>query len=167
MGDAREGETAPPVPGAPRSRDARPLNVVLFFSGFGGGGTQRRMLTLCGEFARRGHRTSIFVADPEGPFRSLVPPSVSVVPMVSWLHRIPGIRGDKWRRVLASAPTLAERLRREPPDVLLSGAPLPNAVAVWAARRTCPPTPVVVSVNAPLSGIGIKNGRLRTGSCGG
>ncbi len=133
-----------------------PLNVALFFSGLGGGGTQRRLLTLCGEFARRGHRTSILVADPEGPFRSLVPPSVPVVPVVSWLHRIPGIRDHKWRRVLASAPTLAEHLRREPPDVLLSGAPLPNAVAVWAARRTWPPTPVVVSVNAPVSGV--KNG---------
>ncbi len=153
MCDAPEGETAPLVPGAPRSPDAPPLNIVLFFSGLGGGGTQRRMLTLCGEFARRGHRTSILVADPEGPFRSLVPPSVSVVPMVSWLHQMPGIRGHNWRRVLVSAPTLAENLRREPPDVLLSGAPLPNAVAVWAARRTSRFTPVVVSVNAPLSGI--------------
>jgi glycosyltransferase involved in cell wall biosynthesis len=140
-----------------------PLHVALFFSGLGGGGTQRRLLTLCGEFARRGHRTSILVADPEGPFRSLVPPSVPVVPAVSWLHRIPGICGRKWRRVLASAPTLAEHLRREPPDVLLSGAPLPNAVAVWAARRTCPPTPVVVSVNAPLSRAGIRNGPVADG----
>ena len=161
MGDAHEGETAA-LTHLERhdSRDARPLNVALFFSSFGGGGTQRRMLTLCGAFAQRGHRTSILVADPEGPFRSLVPPPVPVVPMVSWLHRIPGIRGHKWRRVLASAPALAEHLRREPPDVLLASSHLPNAVAVWAAQRTCPPTPAVVSVNAPLSAAGIQRTRI-------
>ena len=160
MSDARKGETARLALGAPLPRDLRPLNVALFLSSLGGGGTQRRMLTLCDSFARRGHRPSILVADPEGPFRSLVPPSVPVVPMVSWLHRTPGIRGHKWRGVLASAPTLAEHLRREPPDVLLASSHLANAVAFWASRWTRPPTPTVVCVNAPLSEAGLQRARF-------
>lgn len=125
--------------------------LALFLSGLSGGGAQRRMLTLSRAFAERGHAVDLVVVRSEGPFRPDVSPLVRLVALEPPLARLPWIRSRKGRWVLTGVPALAEYLRRERPEVLLSTSHPANIAALWARRLARVPTRLAISANVHLS----------------
>ena len=125
--------------------------LALFLSGLSGGGAQRRMLTLSRAFAERGHAVDLVVVRSEGSFRPDVSPLVRLVALEPPLARLPWIRSRKGRWVLTGVPALAEYLRRERPEVLLSTSHPANIAALWARRLARATTRLAVSVNVQLS----------------
>jgi len=128
-----------------------PRHLALFLSGLGGGGAQRRVVTLAGAFADRGHRVDLVVASADGPLRTELSPAVRLVPLDSRCARLPGIASRRGPRVVASFPALARYLARERPDVVLSTSNPANLACLWARTWARVPIPVVVSVNFQLS----------------
>ena len=126
-------------------------HLALFLSGLAGGGAQRRMVTLANAFAARGHDVDLVPASSEGAFGASLRDPVRLMGLDPWWTRLPGLAALKGPRVLASAPALAAYLRRERPDALLSSSNPANAAALLARRLAGTATPVVVSVNVPVS----------------
>ena len=126
-------------------------HLALFLSGLAGGGAQRRMVTLANAFAARGHDVDLVPASSEGAFGANLSDPVRLVGLDPWWIRLPGLAALKGPRVLASTPALAAYLRRERPDALLSSSNPANAAALLARRLAGTATPVVVSVNVPVS----------------
>jgi glycosyltransferase involved in cell wall biosynthesis len=126
-------------------------HLALFLSGLSGGGAQRRMLTLAGAFAARGHRVDIVVPCSRGPFAAQLPPAVRLVALDPVVGRLPGIRSRRLLLVLAAVPALASYLRRERPDSVLSTSNPANLACACARRLAGSETPVVLSANIHLS----------------
>lgn len=137
-----------------------PLHIALYFSGLAGGGAQRRMLNLAGAFVHRGHRVDAVVARSDGPFRSGVPAGVRIVDVDCAAARLPGITARRGLRVLATTAALADYLRRERPDVVLSTSNPANLALLTARRLAGSDVPVVASVNVNLSAATTARGRL-------
>jgi glycosyltransferase involved in cell wall biosynthesis len=125
-------------------------HLALFFSGFTGGGAQRRMLILAAGFAERGHRVDVVVPRAEGSFRAQLPASARLVALTARFGRLPGVRTRRGLWVLAATRALAGYLARERPDALLSASNPANLAALWARRLARSGARVVVSVNVPL-----------------
>ncbi|MDJ0851588.1 MAG: glycosyltransferase [Myxococcota bacterium] len=137
--------------------------VAFFLSSLAGGGVERNTLTLAGALAERGHAVELVVCKAEGPLRSEVPDSVrlhALGPVPEGLGRLRVLAADPGGAVALARPVLlplkasskvrylpalADHLRREPPDVLVSAMTNPNLVALWARRLAGVPTRVVVS----------------------
>ena len=129
-----------------------PRHLALFLSGLGGGGAQRRVLTLAHAFAAQGHRVDLVVASSDGPLRAELSPAVRLIPLDSRLAGLPGVVNRRGPRVLASTPAFARYLRRERPDVVLSTSNPANLACLWARAWARVPIPVVASVNVQLTG---------------
>jgi glycosyltransferase involved in cell wall biosynthesis len=128
-----------------------PRHLALVLSDLGGGGAQRRMLTLARAFADRGHRVDVVVTSSEGPFRTELSPAVRLVPLASRGARLRGIASRRGPRVLASFAALARYFATERPDAVLSTSNPANLACLWARTRARVSLPVVVSVNVHLS----------------
>lgn len=109
-----------------------PRHIALFFYGLTSGGAPRRALTLAGEFARRGHRVDLVVAEPRGPLSEAIPHQVNLVGLQSRWTRVRLLAGVKRFQVRAAVFALAAYLRRERPHVLLSAANSAHLTAVVA-----------------------------------
>lgn len=128
--------------------DSPPAHIALFIRSLAGSGAERMTANLARGLAERGHRVDLVLARRIGPFLSEVPASVRIVDLgaPSVLHTLPLL----WRapgdfaallpvlanphapRVLGSIPHLADYLRRERPDVLLSALDYGNIAATIA-----------------------------------
>ena len=152
MNEAGTEVRGEPSPGRPRSVEPRSAHIAVFLYGLTSGGAPRRTLALASEFAARGHRVDLVVARADGPLRSRVPANLRLVELSGVAARLPVL--SDWRpfRVRAAVFALAEYLRRERPEVLLSGANSGHLTAVWANTRTAVPARLVLRVCTHLSG---------------
>lgn len=116
----------------------RPHHIAIFLPSLRGGGAERVMVTLANGFAARGHRVDLVLARAEGPYLAEVAPNVRIVDLD---------RG----RVLASLLPLAQYLRRERPDAMLSALNHANIIAVWARMLARVPVRLVVSERNSLT----------------
>ncbi len=154
MSAALEREPGPPA----RNRGARleRRRLALFIHGLGGGGSQRRTLTLAGAFAERGHAVDLVVLDATGPLRDRLPSGIRLVELESGpVAR----RGRRWGRRLElrlASRALAGYLQRERPDALLAAASHVNPAAVRAHRRAHVPSALVLRVSNHPSGRGAR-----------
>jgi glycosyltransferase involved in cell wall biosynthesis len=154
---------------SPPSRDAAPpaartrLRLAFLIKDLNGGGVQRMTLAVARECAERGHAVDLLVMRPEGVLREKVPAGVRLVPLRrgrALAARARALAADPLglpalalpvllpRRTdwtLAYLGSVADRLRREVPDALLTATPRLNLVAVWARRLAAVPTRVLLS----------------------
>lgn len=98
---------------------AQRLRILIYTHALAGGGAERVLATLASEFARRGHDVLFCVDRGEDENRAQLHPGIE-------LRRIPG-------RNIGVVFRLAALIRRERPDVTLSGIGGPNLKHVLAA----------------------------------
>lgn len=125
-------------------------HLAVFIPALSGGGAQRRMLTLAGAFAQRGHTVDFVVVRPDGAFHDELPAAVRLVVLDSTWTRLPWVRAREDRWVQASVPSLLRYLRCERPEVLLATSHA-NLAALWARSLAQVPLRLVISVNIHLS----------------
>lgn len=125
-----------------------PEHIAFFLSSLAGGGAERVVLSLAAEFAGRGLRVDLVLANLRGELVSAIPPSIRLVELgaaalptvLATLLRLPS---RTWRTVLPtmimrrrkklrSLPRLVRYLQTEVPQVVLSSTDLPNLLALWA-----------------------------------
>ena len=127
-------------------------HLAIFIHKLSGGGAPRRVLTLVHAFAERGHRVDLVVVSAEGPLLEQVRPEIRLVVLDSEMPRLIRRLKKQRLRTIASTGKLARYLRREKPDVLLSGANHVNLTALWARRLARVPVPLVLRASNHLSG---------------
>lgn len=110
-------------------------SVALFLPTLEGGGAERVFVGLANEFSRLGLRVQLILASAEGPYLEETAPAVRIVDL-----------GE--RRVLHALPGLMRHLRRERPDVLLSGLEHSNTTALLARFAAGTGTRCVISVRS-------------------
>ena len=119
--------------------------------------------------AARGYRVDLVLCQAEGPFLEAVPEAVTVVELrrsllfpaymltatprslIPLLRLYMHYRPHPSLQSLFYLPALVRYLKRERPDTLLSGKPMPNLMATWAARLAGVPMRVVISQHSHLS----------------
>jgi len=115
-----------------------PRSIAIYMHDLSSGGLERMMLTLAEEFVQLGIRTTLVLNRSTGDLADQVPDGVDVVTFNT-------------ARELANLLPLARYLRRERPDILLSGLHHNNIIALWARLLARAPTRVVVSQHNTLS----------------
>ncbi len=121
----------------------RPVHFAIFIYGLTGGGAQRRTLTLANGFAARGHRVDLVVVRHLDSAIGPPAPGVRVVPLEKG-SLLPLDRSGRGLQTALSIPALADYLRRENPDLLLSAANHVHLVALLARRLSGRPIPLVL-----------------------
>jgi len=129
-----------------------PEHIAFFLSSLAGGGAERVVLSLASEFAGRGFRVDLVLANLRGELVSAIPPGIRLVELgaaalptaLASLLRLPS--HTRWnvlpamimqrRKKLRSLPRLVRYLQAELPQVVLSSTDLPNLIALWAAWLT-------------------------------
>lgn len=138
-----------------------PRHFALVVPTLRGGGAQRVMAVLAGALAGRGYRVDLLVCQPQGPVRALVPESVRLIALrPGWRGRLAALSADpggvgallrpvllplRADGVIACLPSLADYLRRERPEVLLSAKVYANLGALLARRLARVETAIVAS----------------------
>lgn len=117
---------------------ADPRRIALFLPDLGGGGAERAMTGLAGEFVSRGLDVDLVVGRAVGPNLERVPPGVRLVDL-----RTVRISRTLW--------PLVRYLRRVRPDALLSTCNHANVVAAVAGRLAGGETRVVLRQGDTLS----------------
>ena len=110
----------------------------MYLPNLRGGGVERMRLNLVPALEARGFEVAFVLDRAEGELLDAVPASVKVTVLGA-------------PRTLAAAPRLAAHLRRERPDILLSGLGHNNVVALAAGRLSGASTRIVVSQHNYLS----------------
>jgi glycosyltransferase involved in cell wall biosynthesis len=126
-------------------------HIALFIANLGGGGAQRKMVTLGNAFVGLGHRVDLVLAEDGGVLHDRVDSRIRVRCLESFWTRLPGIAGKKRRRMLAAARPLARYLRQEEPDVMMSTSDSVNVTAVLARRRAGVSTRLVLRIDNQLT----------------
>ena len=121
------------------ARPARPgSHIAMYLPTMAGGGGERVFAMLSGAFVEHGHRVSLLLNNAEGPNLAHVHPAVRVVD----LHT---------PRSVVAIPRIAGFIRRNRPDVLLSGLGVSNVIAVAGRALAAAPTALVISIHSLLS----------------
>ena len=102
------------------------MRILCFLPDLGGGGAQRTLINLAASFRLAGHDVMLGAAQPDGPARAWIDPSVETV----------AVGSGQLRNALFA---LAKLLRERRPDVVLSSVLDANIVA--AAARVLAGTP--------------------------
>lgn len=102
-----------------------------------GGGSQRAMLNLAGEFARKGLEVDVLLARSTR-YEYTVPDRVRLIDLGA-------------PRIYASLPTLIKYLKREQPSTILSAETPVNVIALCARRFARLPVRVVISEHTIVS----------------
>ena len=113
--------------------------VALFMATLTGGGAERVMLNLAGEFARRGFRVDLVLIKAWGPFRNQIPPGIRLVDLGTG-------------RAYRSVPALSRYLKSEKPEAMVSALHHPNVVAILASLLSRMPMRLVVAVHGKIGG---------------
>ncbi|HUN50642.1 MAG TPA: glycosyltransferase, partial [Candidatus Sulfotelmatobacter sp.] len=113
------------------------LSLAIYLPDFAGGGAERVYLNLAPELARHGFAVTFVVHERRGELTRLVPPATRIVPL-------------RVKRTAGALLPLVGFLRREKPDILLSGFGPSNILALWAAGLARSGTRVVVSQHSSL-----------------
>lgn len=131
-------------------------HIGIFIYALTGGGAQRRTVTLANAFAARGHRVDLIVVRTAGILKGELSPAVRLVGLDRDFSRVWEMTGRFMRQrgiqTALSIPLLAEYLRSERPDVLLSAASHVNLVALSAWRLAARPLPIVLRASNYPSG---------------
>ena len=117
---------------------SNPIRVALFHPSLIHGGIQRVFVNLARGFLEHGLAVDMVQAAPEGNFRDQVPAGVRLVDLNAG-------------RALTSLVPLVRYLRRERPDVIISGAIQTNVVAVWAKLLARIPTRLILTEHNIIS----------------
>ena len=121
--------------------DPPAAHILSFAQGLGGGGVERALLRLAGEWSRADRRVTIVVGSDEGPLSSEWPARVSPVVTAS----------SRYGSLLRALPGIVSRER---PDVLFCPGNHYTGIAAWTRLRlgrACPPIIAKMS-NAPSRG---------------
>jgi glycosyltransferase involved in cell wall biosynthesis len=149
----------PEPPASSRAERFERRRLSLFIYGLGGGGSQRRTLTLAGAFADRGHAVDLVVLDASGPLRDRLPPGIRLVELASGLATRAGRRLGRRLELCLATRALAVYLRCERPDALLSAASHANPFAVRAHHWARVPSALVLRASNHPSGRGAREVR--------
>jgi glycosyltransferase involved in cell wall biosynthesis len=117
-------------------------HIAIFLPALWGGGAERVMLDLGEGLSTKGFFVDLVLAQAEGACLSEIPASLRMVEL--------NARHRTGLRTLASLPALVRYLRREHPDVLLTGLHA-NIVALWARRIASFPLKVVITEHNTFS----------------
>lgn len=116
-----------------------------------GGGAQRRTLTLVKEFARRGHRVDLVTVMDGGMLAAEIPSAVRCFTIQSqWLRLLP-VKGLRKIKLFCSGKVLADYLRHQRPDVLLSAASHASLTAIAGRKIAGTGTPLVLRLSSHLT----------------
>jgi glycosyltransferase involved in cell wall biosynthesis len=144
-------------------------HLAIFIPSLAGGGVARVMLHLAKAFSEQGHRVDLVLCQLKGPYANRVPPGINVIelsPTKLGLSRLrvflsnpqalrslflPILLALKPLKTIRYLHSLANYLRREQPDALLSAKTPSNLVAIWAKRLAKVGTRIVVSERTNLS----------------
>ncbi|AWN14280.1 glycosyltransferase [Salinisphaera sp. LB1] len=145
-------------------------HIALYVPTLAGGGAERVMLKLAGELARRGYTVDFVLNKRQGAYADHLPAGLRQVVTLQrrskWQARLTVLRAfpGGWKEailpvLLARTPvrnlryvaSLAEYLRRERPDVMISALFYANLAAIWARQLAGVPTRLVVSQRNTLS----------------
>jgi len=127
------------------------VKIAVFIYGMTGGGAQKRTLTLIKEFVGRGHQVDLVVVKPSGALHAEIPASVSCFPLESpWIGFLPR-KGLRKLKLFCSRNALAEYLRQQRPDVLLSAASHTSLTALAARRISGTGIPLVLRLSTHLT----------------
>ena len=96
-----------------------PVSVAMFLPSLDGGGAERVFVDLANEFSALGLRIDLVLASASGPYLDEVDPSVKIVDLGA-------------PRVARALPGLVSYLRKQRPEVLISGLEHANVVAALA-----------------------------------
>jgi len=111
--------------------------IAIFLPSMVGGGAERVMKALAGEFVAKGYAVDLLLAQAEGPYLNEISGDVKV------------INFDK-RHILSCVFVLSGYLKENQPKVLLSALSHANLVAIWAKWISGTKTKVVVSEHNSL-----------------
>jgi glycosyltransferase involved in cell wall biosynthesis len=114
--------------------------IALFLPSLEGGGAERVFVQLANEFAARGVRVDLTLAAARGPYLQTLSAGVRVIDFQA-------------SGVLRALPKLVGYVKRERPDVLMSGLDHANVVAILSRFLSGSRTRCVVSVRAVSSAI--------------
>ena len=109
----------------------RPVSVGMYIHDLSGGGVERQTLALADKLATQGADVTLILHNMAGELRDHVPASISVV----------GLNGQ---RTLEDIPRLAQYLRTDQPDILMSNLDHNNVAALLAKACAASPTRVVI-----------------------
>ena len=161
-----QGQSVPEY--TPAAKRGTPRHLALFIRSLdGGGGVERVVIHLAGEFADRGYRVDLLLGRDTGRFVAEIPSNVNVISLgnapalrlLPHLLRAPGdlaalapaLLMPGGPRVLGAAPALARYLEQVRPDALLSASNYSNVTALLARGiANVPGTRVAVSIHNHL-----------------
>ncbi len=153
----------------PAATPSTPRHLAVFTRSLnGGGGIERVVLNLAGEFSSRGYRVDLLLGRVTGRFVDEIPSTVNVIrlahrPALRLLPHLLGAPGDLAAlapalctpggpRVLGAAPALARYLEQARPAALLSASNYSNVTALLAREiANTHGTRMAVSIHNHLS----------------
>jgi glycosyltransferase involved in cell wall biosynthesis len=135
-----------------------PAHIALVIANLGGGGAQRKMVTLANAFVARGHRVDLVLAESGGVLHDRVDPRVEVRCLENVLTRLPFIADAKRRRMLAATWPLSRYLREARPRVVISSSDSVNVATVLAHRLARSSARLVLRIDNQLTRSGEVSG---------
>jgi glycosyltransferase involved in cell wall biosynthesis len=151
------------------TRKIQPARISFLLDNLTGGGAEKVILNLARGFARRGHQVDLLVCKVEGVLSNSIPAGVNLVPLESTspvrgllcamkadpagVRQILGavVNSRKAPKGFKYIPAIAEHLKANRVDVLLSALPKSNINAVLAKYCCKANTRVVVGAHINLS----------------
>jgi glycosyltransferase involved in cell wall biosynthesis len=136
-------------PGIDMASAAAERRIALFHPSLMAGGIQRVFINLARGFVERGLSVDLVQASPDDELRHAVPDGVRVIDLNAG-------------RALFSLLPLVKYVRRERPQIVISGATQTNIIAVWAKRLARIPVKVVLTEHNVISAITADAPMVRT-----
>lgn len=139
------------------------MHFAAFVSSFGPGGAEYVTVMIANGLAEIGHRVDLLTCDDDGPLQEKISSSIRIVNIEptnqlrarmkclqadrsAWMEMLrPYVFALKASPTLCFMPGLADYLKKEKPDGLLSAAPHLNVEAVLAKRLSATDTRHIVS----------------------
>jgi glycosyltransferase involved in cell wall biosynthesis len=112
------------------------------------GGAERVMLILAGGFLKKGYAVDLVLSKKTGLLLKLVPIGVRIIDLDG-------------KRMLPSIWPLAQYLRREHPDAIISGLDIANIIVVCARLLAFSKTRILLTIHSHMSFLAKDSGRIR------
>lgn len=106
-------------------------HILSYAQTLRGGGVERALLRLAGEWTRRGRRVTLVIGDPAGPLRAEIPAGVDVIPIGASHY--------------AAMHVLPRHLKALRPDLLLCAGSHYTGIAAWTRWRLGASGPPIVA----------------------